>query len=135
MIAEEITNKILEKVKNRPREWRVGQSIFNAFDELYPDYGTKIRCTNYDTFHKDIIEDDAKKEIENIICWLEGVVDNQIDIYDYIYDIKGNKPHFPDRMLHIVGADGKEYGFLFGSSRLKNNDFIEYLKSFIKDKL
>ena len=44
---------LLEKVKNKPEEWRVGQALFNYAYEMYPKEADLIRGTDKDCFYND----------------------------------------------------------------------------------
>lgn len=58
---------LLEKVKNKPEEWRVGQALFNYAYGMYPEEVDKITGTVNDCFYDDSKIDTFLKELNKLL--------------------------------------------------------------------
>lgn len=52
MTEPEFWKEYNKKLANSPKEWRRGQSCFNALSDLNPTWAEEIRGTKLDPFHK-----------------------------------------------------------------------------------
>lgn len=128
---EEFRNEVLDAMKNKPKEWRDGQFVFNYIEEAFGVARSVQFCRNIDCFYDDKkIDEFIREAYDEYVSVEQSYEEYAFDDLDHLFEEQKNKElEFYRKFIDFLAYDcvGNKDCVL---EMISTNEHNEYLGDF-----